>query len=465
MVEEARRPYCMQISVSFAWQGDFTPRTDAEVCSSVKHLVARTAGPMWNADVVPNDWLLPASVSAITNVDSSRLTQQYEDAAFDKVLLVGVEQRDSEFVIAAREWDRVRRELGRVATASTFDRGRIAHVISELCARVFHPLLTITEVRPDERVDLRLWAGEYPAVDSRFAQINQDDVLVVFFRYLDRQGVVQKVQEIAWTYLVVESVDRERVVCRQTSGMTRPLGTRRRRRVEMMAVRVRPQFDATRYMFAPGMNLTRPLAAHRVEVIHKVFPKDEPKAKPVSVLTDRAGSVRIGADPEQRLVWLQIYSGDVVLARIPCLPGLRPEETIPTYDDSMRLAVESELALLNSRLVDTVARRATLVIQARLAAEADKWEELDEYLAQLKALPSRDNFQQQLSAIRINAIERARADRNGSAERRIEKNCNDAAKRIDQALKSEHVQAAIEDVEALRNSEKRAAKKSEKKSE
>ena len=51
-------------------------------------------------------------------------------------------------------------------------------------------------------------------------------------------------------------------------------------------------------------------------------------------------------------VWLYVYSGKALLARVPYAPGLRPVETVELPDDSIRLRVEGELDLATSTTKD-----------------------------------------------------------------------------------------------------------------
>jgi hypothetical protein len=116
----------------------------------------------------------------------------------------------------------------------------------------------------------------------------------------------------------------------------------------------------------------------------------------------------------------------------------------------MRLAVESEIRLLNGRVVDAVARRMSHVIRASAHAQAKKWKEVDAELAAFRELPGLAEFERQLNAIRIPALEAADKAKNRMARRAIEKLCNDASAIINRHLAPKALQQRIDDIEALR---------------
>jgi hypothetical protein len=358
------------------------------------------------------------------------------------------------YLLAARRWDRTTEQLGPTATSETMDSRDVGASAMRLVEELFRPVLVVDRlVEETGKLHLRLQGGDLAAVDEEAGplkrQVAPGDMLAPLFRYLDKDGVVQRVQFLPWTYLVVETVERSEVVCEVISGIRVPLGTSRKKSVESLAVGVRPSFPATRLVVLPQSQPVRPLVGHYVVVAPRRFAKDEPMDDVLRLVTDRGGSVRVPLDPEQPLVWLYVSSGSNLLARVPFVPGVEAAATIEVPDDALRLEVEGEIAQLKGRLVDLVAKRFTLLSRARLFAKQKDATRVQEQLAALEALPGPNDFQQELNGIRVPAIEAARRRNDRLAQRRIERLCSETADLIRRYLDPDKVRQLREEIEEL----------------
>jgi len=444
------RPYRVLVSAVFQPHPGMTVSLRANILKGFADVAERTVGQMWSLDIEENRWLLPASSAGIDRLSSEDLLERYGDSDYDKVFLLLLTHSGAQYQLQAREWDASTQQLDETGHVDTYHRRRLAVAAFTLVQRLFHPVLNIDRIGESE-IGLILRAGDFPAVDPDLVQVREGDLIAPFFRYLDREQVVQKIHSVPWTYLLVTSVNRGRVRCRAISGLRSPLGSRRRRRVQTMGLCLKPRYESTEVQLLPRNNPTRPLAAHHIRVVTKTFAKDESSEESRHVYTDRRGKIRLDRNSQHPIVWLYVHSGSALLARVPFAPGMHRLDALTLQDDTFRLAVEGEVALVKSRLIDTVARRTTLLSRAQRHAAQGQREQTDERLDELATLPGKEEFEQQLAAIRVEWVREAKAARANLAARKIEKLCNDAKRLVGRFIDEDKTREIIEQILALRD--------------
>ncbi len=419
------QPYRVQVSITFGSDPLLTMGYRESVLQKIRAAVERILGQMWTLKVEENLWLSPPGMRGLEQLTSESETERFGKASCDKVYIVTVEVLGGRYRISGREWDRSTQVLGRLATRETFQRRTVAADVFTLVHGLFQPIVAIDEADNDTAT-IRVQAGQFPSVDPDAAQLTTKQFFIPIFRYLDKKKVVRKIQFLPWTYLMVQSVDRARATCSVESGLRAPLGGARRR-VEKIAIGIRPSYGATRLILVPRKNPSKPLISHHVNVVmnpptsSKESIKKQLEIEALHLLTDRSGAVTIPVNFEYPLVKLYVHSGTSLLARVPFVSGVEPEIYLRLPSDSLRLGVEGQLALLEGELVDTVARRATHIALARLYARDGKWEQVDEQIDGFKKVHGIKYFEQQLKAIQFPAVQAAKLQKNRSAEFRIKR--------------------------------------------
>jgi hypothetical protein len=179
----------------------------------------------------------------------------------------------------------------------------------------------------------------------------------------------------------------------------------------------------------------------------------DPKQPGKKSWSDHAGVVRVPATTAGEIVWLSVKSGDIRLARVPLLPGSPPELTLELPDDTVRLHAEGELAVLEAKLVETVARRAVLMARIRSRATASDWSAVQADRKALAALTTARQFEERLTAIRIPALDAAREQKNGPALARIGRRCREVADAITRYLDADKLKAFEEEIQEIRAAE------------
>ena len=409
--------------------------------------------------IVPDEKLDIASEVVFLYLTPSEMT-------LDKLYPVSVELDGSTYSVASREWDRASELITPVRRRSTIDRRAVAAEISRLLSELFRPLVQIESADPVS-ARIRTMASEYVAADPGFSQVDKGTMFIPLFRYLNRNRVVQRIQFLPWTYLTAEELERHRANCRVDTGVKTPLGAFRRRRMELRALRINPELDESTLTLVPRRNHSRPLVGYLVAVYNDPPPPppkkgeekekppegdkaEEEREKPDVYRSNRLGQVTIPVDPEDALQWVFIRSGTALLAKFPIVAGTDANMIVECPDDTIRLDVEGQIALLQSRLVDTIAKREMVKAMIRNRMKKEEWEKVDESVGELKSLPGFEDFKKLVTAIQYPAEKRAQARKDRISESRIKKLGSEVLKVASIHLDQKKIEELIEEVQEQR---------------
>jgi len=411
-----------------------TPPSDARL-AEIRQLLTITDNELLEPAIaeyvtkVASGKVAPETVATVSEVVYLYLTPP--PVTVDKIFPVSVEVEGGSYIISAREWDRESELLTTVRTRTTIDRRTISLQILRLLGEVFRPITLIDEATP-QTARIKYKAGEFPPGDPAFALAKKDAMYVPFFRYLDRNKVMQKLQFLPWSYITATNVERIRASCELATGVKTPLGSFKRRRMELRALALKPHTDQTTLTLVPKRNRTRPLVGYLVAVYDEIPPPppepgEEPKEdvpereKPDIYRSDRFGNVTIPVDPNKALQWVFIRSGSSLLAKFPLVAGAERQMTVECPDDTIRLDVEGQIVLLQSRLVDTIAKQAMVKAMITNRVKKGEWKKVDESLKELDELATIQSFETLVSEIQYPALKKAEERGDRSSKGRIKK--------------------------------------------
>jgi hypothetical protein len=108
--------------------------------------------------------------------------------------------------------------------------------------------------------------------------------------------------------------------------------------------------------------------------------------------TNSLGEIVIPAAPDHPVRILYIKGGEVLLARLPIVPGLDEQLTAELADDDTRLALEGYLTSVQDNVLDVVARREILMARIRSRIASKKFDEANDLFDQLRRLPTREQI-------------------------------------------------------------------------
>lgn len=326
------------------------------------------------------------------------------------------------------------------------DRELGATVASELLS-LFRPRAA-WERQDDRTVRMRVQGAALSAGESERSLAASGDVFAPALVFRNRQKQVQKLQEYPWTYVVIDAIDDGRGTAHVVSGLRNPLGAKPRGRIEQIAVAVRPLWpESTVQVFARSQP-PRPLPAHQLE-LSDIAVEADPLAPLRKLTTDRDGEVRLARGESPQLQWLRVTSGDLLLAKVPLLPGAFPTARLELPDDRVRLHAEGELKVLQGDVVSIVAQRTALIATARAAGKQRQWDVAKLRLRQLDALPSPQSLRERVSSIRVPAVTSAREQRDKVSEQRVNRLCNDTEELIQHYLADDKVKQVKEELAEL----------------
>ena len=477
------RPYQVIVEVGFDGSDTRGPLTQSLLTEEIRKGLRRMYGQMWNADVRNSNWLIPASSHRIERLTEADVSSHYDGSAVEKVILVGISGSQNSFEVSCREFDVRVQELTPLLKEQTNDIQQVGAIACRLARDSFRPVTMFTSQSVDKtELEFELQAGALIPPDPTAAQIAEGDVLRPFLRQLDRRnpGKVKSLQRLDLSYIRVTSFNQE--LRTETAapddspvrveGITSapavyidnghvkgvlishglvPFGGRARS-VQQIALRQRPAASKSRVRLVLQARPDRPLICFRVDRVSKLRQTDINEMPGVRMLSDRNGDIEIEVDPQNPTFWLYVYSGSVLLARVPYAPGLIPRDTMKLPDDSVRLGVEGELYLLRDQLVDMVAQKAVHMSIAKKSAAEGNVAGLEAAITQLDALPGQKRFEELLNKIKSDALTKADQQKNKGARTKVEKLCTKMGESLTLFFAGDKRLREAQEIERLRQS-------------
>lgn len=428
------RPYQVRIDVAFAANPSITPPFQKRIIRQLQEIINRSYGRMWQLELRTTRWLAQPGTVGLQQLTTKKLLTRFssqknsQQPPFDKLFVLTVEQQGPHYKIAGREWDVKSQTLNEIQSTHSTQPQQISQQLFSLLPRLFRPVLLIDKVN-GRAVQLRLQAAAYPPIDPTLTQLRKNDIVIPTFRYLDKKKQVKDIRPVVWTYIAIDKIEHQFVTGSLISDRGGRLGTGRMRRVELVGLRQRPHLKMSQLKMVYQTDETKSLAGYHVHLVAKRFYRDKPPEPPERQFSGRNGLVTIAVHPQHPIIWVYVYSGSALLARVPYVPGLTSQQTLPLPDDSIRLDVEGRLTLLQGRIIDIVAQRTTLMALAKKIADNStlsvkkREEQIEKKFDQINTLPSVKQFDKELSQIRYPAILAAQKMKNRFAERKIKRLC------------------------------------------
>ena len=480
----AHKPYSVQVTIGFDGSATQHPGFRESCTSDMRQGLGRMFGSMWNAQVSASDWLIPANDARLRRLNEAEVMARYPDPATEKVILVSVASANGAFEVSCREYDARIQELSPILSEQTYDVQSVPGIACRLARDCFRPVLMFSAQSIDRsELEFHLQAGCLIPPDPSAAQIREGDVLRTFIRQMDRRSPdkLKLLQKLDLCYVrvtsfnkslpagVISAEDKDLSIEGKTTGSSEavidsghvrgvlishgfvPFGGRGRS-MQQIALRQRPSASRSRVRLVLQSQPDRPLICYRVDKVAKLRYADTSDVPGVRILTDRNGELEIDVDPENPTFWLYVYSGSLLLARVPYAPGLVPLDTMKLPDDSLRLSVEGGLYLFRDELVDSVALKAVHMSLARKAADEGNVAGLEAAIKQLDGLPGKEHFESELNAVRTPAIVKADQQKNPSVKRKIESLCRSMSESLTTFYATDKRRKDAEEIEKLRQS-------------
>jgi hypothetical protein len=457
VVPPERRPYNVRLLVAID-PTSFDETASRSLVQEVTQGVHRCAGGLWSFKATRIDWLRPVHSSVLTRLDRPSVLKHYPDESADVWFLASIESLSMGARVSLRSWQPEVQFASTVTSIDVLDRREIAVSLLRLCRDLIRPMGTV-EHADRNSVRIRLRAGELSPPDPSFTQVTPKSLLLPMLAFLDKNKTIERWQTIPWTYIAVDEIDGSTVQGTVKSGFRSPVSGKKRSRLDTLVVLLKPELPSTQIELLTQTKPKLPLVAHRIEVrkssenppakTDEINPTEDP-ALLYDLLTDRLGQTRISVEPDYPMVWLFAYSGEYLLARVPCVPGIAPQLKLEVPDDSARLTAEADLQMLQGEVIDAVALRNTAIATIRAASRRDDWETVGKKLELLKKIQDDGSLNDRLIAVRVAGTAAAKARKDRAAEVRINRICDDTAALIKAHLGSEKIRLLVEEMEVLK---------------
>lgn len=486
------RPYRVRIDLTYAPNSRLTASDRTQIQSQLHQIIERSVGEKWKLNeeapqqansrdalgIYENDWLPLSSSEGLKRLQPDTILNRYPGQPFDKIFLISIESKGIGYQISGREFDYLSQKLGPLSNAKTYEKPFLSETIFHSLHNIFSPVVAIESVIEDQ-VTVSEQASQYLMPDPILEMSKKDIYFIPFFRYFNRNREVKNIQFIPWTYLALEEMNRKYATCSLSSGL-RGILSGSRRRVEMLAIRVKPEYPQTNLALIPRGTSTQSYAGMKVQLspltpqevrqrqIAEKKLKEQKKAPPTKpldyitgqYLTNRSGTVTLKADPKQPLIWLYVRSGKALVANVPYIPGIDQNVSIQIPDDRIRLNVEGDLAVLNGELIEAVASLSMKMSRIRKWAKNKEWTKVDAGIRKLESeLSPKLIFQEKLNVVRVTAVEAAQKQKNRAAQSRIASLCRDTSSRIDRFLDPTGIIDFKTEIQDLRQLQERAPKR------
>lgn len=337
-----------------------------------------------------------------TAISADRLAQSRRD--HDKLLLLVVRQSPLGYEIEGVEYDCLLEFWGVPVREETADLAAIQTVAFSTLNRVFSPT-ALFNLHPEKReiVELRFRGADLPRGSQQMPVAKPGQVMRPYLREVDREGipVEQGINPVSWTYLSVDPPNEEpkekdanatpknAVIASVYSHTRAPFGSRRRGRVEQIAIAIEGRGQVTELRLHARDGVDNPLVGF------EVFQQLMGQTETVSLgKTDRDGRIVI-PEAETPIQYAMVRSGGQWLARIPVVAGYDGLIEAPLADDSRRLEAAERLAAIQEELIDVVARRKLIEARVKGMIQQKQFKEATELVDQLDRLPNITYFQQE----------------------------------------------------------------------
>lgn len=412
-----------QVSISLGVDSEAgIPDQDARrMVDQLRGLVTSRIGIWWHCDVRVAPAGEPLNRAMLTQRTAESWKSALESQSVEKHFSLTLDRSGAEYRLSGIEWDSASQTVTSILDQTTFDRRLVPALAAGLVFELFRPLVSIEKI-DESRVELRIRGGEYLPPDLSLTPFAVGDHVTTFLRHLGKTRELKRMQYIPWTTIRMDLVERGYMEGTIISAFKSPLAGSRRR-VEMLGLKVRPMWSQSQVQIIPRGKPQSPMAGYRVEVLDRRETKEDKVADRITLRTDRDGRIFLPADPDKPIRYLIVYSGIAPLAKAPVYPGHVAHLVLEAPDDSPRLTVEAETELLESELVDLVARRAVIMARARGAAKKADWDSVSNLEKQVDALPTLEQFLARIEALKNPAVQVAKQNKDRAQESRIVRMC------------------------------------------
>ena len=341
----------------------------------VESMAAREMGAAWQLTVESADKPLRESLLRERFPAVDVLAETWRELA-DKVLLVAVAKDRWSWRVVARELDTSLKHYGRATTLHIEQPELMPPRVWHAVLDSFRPLAIVADVK-GQKVQLRRRAADLVEETAYRALSQVGDVLQPVVQSFSRDGKSRN-SPLEWTLLKVQQSEGGKAQANMFSGYRSPIGGRSGLS-QTLAIVSRPSHAKTKLTIV-ATGGSEPLPGYELHLQHPPQSTTETVGQ-----TNYRGQVDI-PPVDGGFCLLIVKNGSEVLCRVPIQPGVEPAAKLTLPDDRKRLEAEGLTIALQERVVDLVAQRQILLVDARAKIEAGQLADAAQLLKKVRQL-------------------------------------------------------------------------------
>lgn len=326
----------------------------------------------------------------------------------DKLVVVSVRDVQGEFDIQVRELDVLTQQWGALVHRQTAQPSGLSGAVYGAITKAFMPIARVDRVDDQNHVFMRARAvnscvravetetGEWVVepIENSPVWVRPDDRFLPVIRRVDRNGNLDKLEPIDFTFLTIDRQEGFQIECSIHSYHRAPLSGRTSKRAQKLALVIRPPERSTVLTLVSKDDESRPLAGYEIWSRRPGQPREE-ESEFIGT-TDWRGKVEIPPSPDGlRLIYVK--RGSRALKKLPIIPGLYTELRTTIPDDEARLYAEGIINGFQTEILNLVAQRRVYEAQIEMAIERKDFEKADEILDKYQRLTSPQDLKNRMA--------------------------------------------------------------------
>lgn len=403
------RPYRVRVWICT----DGSPEVNANFDRMVSGLQRRAqlADPSaWELLIsrAPNPWAfrLPG---IIENPEGHREFSELPELKHDdKLMVVCLKTTGGLIHCSVREFDILTQQWGALGRRDVAQWTQLDGSVYDLVATAFMPLARVDRVDVNNNVFMQARAvnlcrraeeneeGEWELVDNSGSPVwvRDDDMFLPIIRRVGRDGKLDKLAPVEFTFLTINSVDGADVEATVQSSTRAPLAGRTSNRAQKLALVIRPPAENTTLTLVSRNDENKALEGF--EVYSRRIGAEKEEASEYLGQTNWRGQISIPPS-ENGLRVIFIKRGSRALKKIPIMPGLYDQLKTTLPNDEARLYAEGIIKGLRSEVLNLVAQRAVYEEQIEIRLNRNDIEGAKDMLGKYRTLPTLDQLRSRMT--------------------------------------------------------------------
>jgi hypothetical protein len=389
-------PYRIRIHLSIDPESRIDARSREIILRDWELMIRRFVGAPWKVEFAP-EGTDPTYLGDLEDLDPEALGARAEGV--DKIWLIRIGPDGPGYAFTGREYDAATHRLGPLQRRAVHLVKDAARNLFQFSLDLFSPYALIGD-HFGKTVSLTVrGAGLEPS--TPVGRVVVPGAVFLPLRVIPMKDGKTLVRDIAFTYLRVDTAERNGATCSLVSSSPNPFTNRVVQRTYLAAIGIKPGHSKTRLRF---YTLPDKVPAAGYVLTARAFPDGIPRDVGT---TDREGRITLEPNVADGLTIFRLMAGSSEPMReFPLMPGATSaERDVPPFDPKpMAVTLETKLDSLRDEIIDLVAVRARLEARLKARYDGEDYAAAEAILKEINALPSRDKLAEDIAKLKADAV-------------------------------------------------------------